>query len=150
MENKVLTSSCIAFLNSLSSLKNICIFAPFFRHFRQQTWQNRWLNLIEIKKYTDQFKQMSHDSHEAVLAYDWLVSFSSMAITKITPRNGDKKKTKKVKTRAEVHAAPVEPPLLMEPPVLIWRFLQLQVKWKGEGWRCRSWGRWRGHWSSLT
>ena len=38
-----------------------------------------------------------------------------MARTKITPRKGDKEKTKKVKTRAEVHVEP-EPPALTEPP----------------------------------
>ena len=51
---------------------------------------------------------MSFDSHEAAVVFDWLVFFSSMARTKIMPRKGDKKKTKKVKTRAEVHAAPME------------------------------------------
>ena len=44
-------------------------------------------------------------------------SFPSMAHIKFTPMKGDKKKTKKVKTRAQVHAAPVEPPAPAEPPV---------------------------------
>ena len=60
-------------------------------------------------------KQMSHDSCAAVVASDWLAFFSSMARTKITPRKGDKGKTNKVKTRAEVHVEP-EPPALAEPP----------------------------------
>ena len=60
---------------------------------------------------------MSHDHHEAALPSDWLVFFSSMTRTKIMPRKGDEQKTKKVKTRAEVHAAPVEPPAPAEPPV---------------------------------
>ena len=62
-------------------------------------------------------KQMSHDSHGAALACDWLVFFSSMARTKITPMKGKKGKPKKVKTRAEVHVQPGEPPVLAEHPV---------------------------------
>ena len=60
---------------------------------------------------------MSHDSCTAALASNWLVFFSSMARTKVTPRKADEQKTKKVKTRTEVHAAPVDPPVLAEPPV---------------------------------
>ena len=54
---------------------------------------------------------MSHDSCRAALASDWLVFFSSMARTKITPRKGEKGKPKKVKTRVEVHVQPEEPPV---------------------------------------
>ena len=54
-------------------------------------------------------QQMSCDSYKAVLASNWLGFFSSMAQMKITPRNGEKKKPKKVKIRAEVHAQPKNP-----------------------------------------
>ena len=64
---------------------------------------------------------MSHDSHTAALASDWLIFFSSMARTKKTPRMREGRKALQVRTRAEVHAAPeeepVEPPALAEPPV---------------------------------
>ena len=40
-----------------------------------------------------------------------------MARIKITPRKGEKGKARKVKTWAEVHAAPAETQALVEPPV---------------------------------
>ena len=43
--------------------------------------------------------------------------YSSMAKTKVTPRKGQQRKARKVKTQVEVHVAPTEPPALAEPPV---------------------------------
>ena len=60
---------------------------------------------------------MSHGSHEAALASDWLPFFSSMAKMKKTPRMGEGRKALQVQTRAEVHVKPVGPPALVEPPV---------------------------------
>ena len=51
------------------------------------------------------------------LLIGWFSFNSSMARTKIIPRKGEEGKTWRVKTWAEVHAAPVEPPLPVEPPV---------------------------------
>ena len=63
-------------------------------------------------------KQMSHDSCEASLVSDWLVSFNfSMARTKKMPQMGEGRKALQVKTWAEVQAAPVKPPVPAEPPV---------------------------------
>ena len=45
-------------------------------------------------------KKISHDSHKAALASDWLAFFSRMARTKVTMRKGQKGKPKKVKMRA--------------------------------------------------
>ena len=60
---------------------------------------------------------MSHDSCLAALASAWLAFFSSMARTKKRPRMGDGRKALQVRTWAEVHVEPVEPPALVEPPV---------------------------------
>ena len=80
---------------------------------------NRQLQIVQkfSKNVLINSKQMSCDSYEADLASDWLVFFSSMARTKIMPRKGEKGKPKKVKTRAEVHAQPEEPPVPVELPV---------------------------------
>ena len=60
---------------------------------------------------------MSCDSCKAALASDWLAFFSSMARTKKMPRMGEGRKPLQVRTRAEVHVPPDEPPALVEPPV---------------------------------
>ena len=51
------------------------------------------------------------------LLIGWFSFNSSMARAKIMPRKGEKVKTQKVKTWAEVYAAPVEPQVPAEPPV---------------------------------
>ena len=51
------------------------------------------------------------------LLIGWFSFNSTMARTKIMPRKGEEGKNQKVKTWVEVHAAPVEPPVLAEPPV---------------------------------
>ena len=57
-------------------------------------------------------------THKAALVTDWLVFFYfQYGKNKDHAKEGDEKKTSKVKTRAEVHVAPVEPPALAEPPV---------------------------------
>ena len=55
--------------------------------------------------------------HKASPGSDWLLFHSGMARMKITPRKEEKGKTRKVKTRVEMHAMPAEPPALAEPPV---------------------------------
>ena len=72
---------------------------------------------------------MSHDSHEAALASDWLVVFSSMARTKKMPRMGEGRKTLQVRTRVDVHVEQ-EPPALADPPVPEGRPLQPLVRWR--------------------
>ena len=49
------------------------------------------------------------------LLIGWFSFNSSMARTKVMPRKGEEGKTRKVKTQAGVHAAPVEPPVPAEP-----------------------------------
>ena len=51
------------------------------------------------------------------LLIGWFSFNSSMARTKIMPRKGEEGKIQKVKTWAEVHAAPVEPPMPAKPTV---------------------------------
>ena len=88
---------------------------------------------------------MSHDSCAPALASDWLVFFSSMARMKQMLRMGDGKKALQIKTMVEVHAAPkeapLEPPVLVEPPVLDVEAPSTQVEKRGGGQRQRSWGR---------
>ena len=59
---------------------------------------------------------MSHDSHKAALACDWLVFFSNMAGIKEMPRMGEGRKALQVRTRADVHAEQ-ELQVLVDPPV---------------------------------
>ena len=111
----ILTSSCIAILYSWSSLRPLHICAT------PKTLGNVYVNSLNLWKLwkcvVTSSKQIPHDFCKAALGSDWLVFHSRMARTTITPWKEEKGKARKVKTRAEVHAMPVEPPVLVEPPV---------------------------------
>ena len=116
----ILSSSCIALLNSWSSLSKIFAYLHHSPDIRKCV--NEQLELMQKlwKSTVTSSKEIPHDFCEVTPGSDWLVFHSSMARTKSTPREDEIRKTRKVRMRVEVHAVLAELPVPTEeaPPTL--------------------------------
>ena len=115
----VLTSSHNALFNSLSSISRIL---AYLLHSSDIVRECKINSLNSCQNFGNAWLPVRNKHHVTFtkplqLLIGWFLFISSTARTKIVPRNGEEVKTQNVRTWAEVHAAPVEPPTLVEPPV---------------------------------